>query len=453
MKLSQKIKNRILFIFKLLIYRNPVYRKWNQWYWQRHFNQEHTSTNSQLQSVLKLHEKKILIVVAHMDDELIFGAALLASPYARCKLIVATDGGEGRVTALTKICKERAIEFEYIHDTYEASEFSRDEYFKRDLNDSQKTKLKEFLESAKQEQWDMVVTHNAWGEYGNGQHSAVHRLVNSFFNPAQLFYFTFSEIYKHRGDQNVIHFPHMIKEDGCFRGIFQHQQTGAYYFLDTNQAISNPDMSATLQLRSYYKGFETWPMTADSALDQFLREPVCYLYNPAIQTQFLEHEVDAPVRSFLDNYLLEYIKFNFGTLCWIGWDKMCEDHNYQKRFAPAKLITIDKKQRGDIQRPIDFVGDMIDLHGIVADDSFDTLIMNGVLEYVDDMSKAISEMARITKKGGRCLLGTPGATWTETGKNRPTKKFLQEELQKYFNIIELWNINTADYHYVLLLKK
>ncbi len=449
-----KLKRAAIFTFKILVYRNPLYKSIGFCYWKKLISKDvDLLLGSQPADLLDIGGKKVLIVVAHMDDELIFAAPIIVGNWSKCTLVVATDGGVGRCDSLKKICNKRGVDLKFVNDIYEASEYPRSEMYQRDLNKNQKTKLSDILSELKNDNWDFVFTHNCWGEYGNGQHSAVSELVRKFFNDQRLVYFSFSELEKNKKEKNdLVFFPTSNRISLFSRGIFLSSTTKKYFFLDKNTFVSNRSLDLTLSLRALYKGFETWPMDGRSSLDQFLLSKRVCFYRPNLATRFLEHNINTNVRYFLDNFLIDYIKFIEGNLCWVGWDKMCVDHGYHKRFANTKFVTLDYKKRDYKEKNVDILGDICNLSGIVDDESFDMTVMNGVLEYVEDMGAALRELYRITKKGGRILLGTPGATWTNTGKNRPTKDFLVSSLEREFKIIEVWNINLSDYHYILLFK-
>jgi SAM-dependent methyltransferase len=74
---------------------------------------------------------------------------------------------------------------------------------------------------------------------------------------------------------------------------------------------------------------------------------------------------------------------------------------YRSYFKNASLYLTS-----DITHKCDLVVDARDMKDI-EDDAFDCLICMGTIEHIDDMFKAMSEMARVLKPGGVLLFGAP----------------------------------------------
>lgn len=88
----------------------------------------------------------------------------------------------------------------------------------------------------------------------------------------------------------------------------------------------------------------------------------------------------------------------------------CFEHRYGERLAATggKYVRADyNPTKGETK---------VDLQAIpFADDTFDTVICHNVLEHVPDDHKALTELARVLKPGGRALLTVPIITaWEST---------------------------------------
>jgi SAM-dependent methyltransferase len=71
--------------------------------------------------------------------------------------------------------------------------------------------------------------------------------------------------------------------------------------------------------------------------------------------------------------------------------------------AGAQYFSMDVEQRVN---DVDFVGDLQDMSAIPTE-SFDTVLCSEVLEHLPTPSRALSEIARILKPGGKVLLTVP----------------------------------------------
>ena len=74
------------------------------------------------------------------------------------------------------------------------------------------------------------------------------------------------------------------------------------------------------------------------------------------------------------------------------------NHSYSSYFPNRVSVDIDPKRKPDI------VGDIHDLP--FEDESFDFVLCTEVLEHVEDPQKAITELYRVLRPGGRCVLTT-----------------------------------------------
>jgi len=159
-------------------------------------------------------------------------------------------------------------------------------------------------------------------------------------------------------------------------------------------------------------------------------------------------------RFLLDNHILSHFHPE-GNCLWIGWKKYCIEKDYLKKLQrTATHVDLLDKNPGRLdpsiynEQTVDIIADICNMRGIVVDETYDTIINNGVLEYVDSIPDAISECARILKRHGRILFGLPGKTWTATGHNRPEYDFMIEKIRAAgLMIIEAWREPSDKYYY------
>ena len=80
-------------------------------------------------------------------------------------------------------------------------------------------------------------------------------------------------------------------------------------------------------------------------------------------------------------------------------------------FAAEPILRKHIEPLSDIYKTADLYNDAdlrVDVENIsFADNSFDTIVINHVLEHVSDYKKGISELARILKPTGRCIITVP----------------------------------------------
>jgi len=78
----------------------------------------------------------------------------------------------------------------------------------------------------------------------------------------------------------------------------------------------------------------------------------------------------------------------------------CGNDLYRHLFPNLK--TLELNPRGDV----DYVADVTDMH-MIPDATFGMVLLLGVLEHVEEPHKAIAEIHRILKPGGRVLFSSP----------------------------------------------
>jgi len=142
---------------------------------------------SQVDKLANKFETDKLMIVAHPDDETIFGGGMLLREDG-WKVIVVTDGGgdnndsEQRLTEFKSVMQHLNVDYEILG-------------FKDDMNqvlyneDDVITQLYPIIVSR---DWKKIVTHNEDGEYGHIIHRSVHDIVKKL-NPNNLYFFKKSE--------------------------------------------------------------------------------------------------------------------------------------------------------------------------------------------------------------------------------------------------------------------
>ena len=143
---------------------------------------------SKVEKLLDKIKDDKLMVVAHPDDETIFGGGMLLNEDG-WKVVVVTDGGgdgndsEIRKLEFIKVMNKLGIK------NYEILDFKDDMnevlYDEAEVED----KLRNIISSKK---WKKIVTHNQDGEYGHVIHKSVHNIMKKI-NPDNLGFFEKSD--------------------------------------------------------------------------------------------------------------------------------------------------------------------------------------------------------------------------------------------------------------------
>jgi hypothetical protein len=123
-------------------------------------------------------QKDNLMIVAHPDDEVLFGGAqLLTSSWT----VLCVTNGDNPV---------RRHEFEsvmnFLDYPFEMWDFPDKEF--ELLPNPIEAKLKRFIES---KSWNKVLTHNQYGEYGHLHHRQLNSLVKKFVKSPYLWHFNY----------------------------------------------------------------------------------------------------------------------------------------------------------------------------------------------------------------------------------------------------------------------
>jgi len=83
------------------------------------------------------------------------------------------------------------------------------------------------------------------------------------------------------------------------------------------------------------------------------------------------------------------------------------DTAYIKKYG-AKVIRADALDINDSNGLANIFGDIRNLKGLIADNTYDCLVINHTLNLLDDINAGISECYRILKPGGALLATLPG---------------------------------------------
>jgi len=119
--------------------------------------------------------------------------------------------------------------------------------------------------------------------------------------------------------------------------------------------------------------------------------------------------------------------FNFSNLEWLHISPNNMEAKLVSRFKPKKRITIDIRP----ECKTDIIGDIQNMPEVEAD-SFDIVLATGVLQHVQNDEKAIAEIYRILRDGGKFLLQVEMSGRINTiDKDDPSAWYGQETLEKY----------------------
>lgn len=145
-----------------------------------------TNINKIEEKYKQLKETNKLMIVAHPDDEIIFGGGLLLNDFG-WKVVCVTKGdgdnnnSEIRLKEFKKVMSYLGVEYEILNYPDDLNTVKYDEsQLKRDL--------KKIIDAKK---WNMIVTHNEKGEYGHIIHKSIHKIVSEL-SPKNLYFFDIS---------------------------------------------------------------------------------------------------------------------------------------------------------------------------------------------------------------------------------------------------------------------
>jgi LmbE family N-acetylglucosaminyl deacetylase len=111
-----------------------------------------------------------VMVVAHPDDELIFGGSLLITQKKWHVICITNMDNKSRFKEFTGLMKELKVSYE-MFDHY-------DDYDDDYMDDELQEHLLEYF-SKNKKKLKMIVTHNNRGEYGHSQHKGVSKMMTN----------------------------------------------------------------------------------------------------------------------------------------------------------------------------------------------------------------------------------------------------------------------------------
>jgi len=441
---------------------------------------------------LNLKGKKVLVVVAHCDDETIWANAILTSNEPLNKDLLVVFNGDSRNQALKKVALLSNTRLTHLKLTENQNQPTQLAIIDQNQVKIIKSVLKRKF---RKENFDYVFTHNEFGEYGHGHHRQVHQLVCETLretkSSCQPIFFGYACPMVFADGQTpwpktlkvfTTNRPWSKSSDGSiqpFSGIFRFKKYPDYFYHDTNCYLpqKNPTLRQDL-VGCYARLKDAWIdwLKPNSHYYKYLAHSIQYFYDPILsQNQYLQYpwptfritpkypklskgskykRIDV-IRALFDEYLLDYLHFENKVL-WIGWDEFCVRSHYRKRLLAyaqsLDLLDINPlRQNSKIygSQTINILGDIGNLKGKIADKTYDGVMCNGVLEFVDSIPKAISECQRILKDRGRLFLGIPGYDWDWSGTNRPQFREIISQLEKNHLLpIEVWRHFNPDYYYI-----
>ncbi|MCK5385530.1 MAG: methyltransferase domain-containing protein [Alphaproteobacteria bacterium] len=109
---------------------------------------------------------------------------------------------------------------------------------------------------------------------------------------------------------------------------------------------------------------------------------------------------NAMSRKNLDKWLDDALEENGQTVMSVGSDGPVTDFIRTKKGIQLKTLDINADKNPD------FLCDLTDMN-VIEDNSFDCVVVLEVLEHVKDPQKALSEIWRVLKSGGKIILSTP----------------------------------------------
>ncbi len=142
---------------------------------------------SKIENLLNKLETNKLMIVAHPDDETIFGGGMLLNEDG-WKVVVVTDGSGDNNDSNIRL-KEFESVIQHLGTKYQMLGFKDDMNNVLYDENEVESKLREIILS---KNWNKIITHNENGEYGHIIHKSVHNIVKKI-NPNNLHFFKKSQ--------------------------------------------------------------------------------------------------------------------------------------------------------------------------------------------------------------------------------------------------------------------
>lgn len=171
-------------------------------------------------------QSKNLMIVAHPDDEIVFGGKELFN--GNWKVVCVTNATTKSQNKFTLIKSNRKKEFikamKKLKCSYEIWDHE-DSLFSADWN--KKILIENLKRILTEEKYNMIVTHNLNGEYGHIQHKQISKLIHKL-NPPNLYVF--------ENDTQIIN-PYFFELKNIFNNCYGNKQCKKYDKFILHQTI------------------------------------------------------------------------------------------------------------------------------------------------------------------------------------------------------------------------
>jgi SAM-dependent methyltransferase len=141
--------------------------------------------------------------------------------------------------------------------------------------------------------------------------------------------------------------------------------------------------------------------------------------------QFSEYVYKTYHRILLEQLIAKHAYNITGSMLDVGALNPRYNHLFKARVTSVDIIVNEKLgvSYGDIEKGLTF-----------ADESFDSVICIEVFEYLDDYQKAINEIYRLLKPGGKAFISVPFVYRDHTDNIRFTEKMLTKKLGRFASV-------------------
>ena len=107
-------------------------------------------------------------------------------------------------------------------------------------------------------------------------------------------------------------------------------------------------------------------------------------------------------RAYIESFMEKYKDLIKGVCLEV------HDTSYIKKYGGSNVVKADALDVDTSNGLANVFGDLRNLKGVVADNTYDCLVINHTLNLLDDINAGISECYRILKPGGALLVTLPG---------------------------------------------
>lgn len=167
---------------------------------------------------------KKLLVIAHPDDEAIFFGDWLLK-----------NGNKVKVVCLS--CSNEEVRFNEFQNCLKRAGVNYSECFdnepSQDLFKKEPEIIKNLERIKKETDWEEVVTHNIYGEYGHIQHIQTHEIVRKIFNKDKIFVYYNSNQKSDNSHKQILLEKYPSQKQFCIDEIKQSLCTGSDWYKHT----------------------------------------------------------------------------------------------------------------------------------------------------------------------------------------------------------------------------